>query len=100
MSAAPFHWADPGTWPWVIYVWLAFMLAGWMIPGRRWLRCRRASGWPVVDGRIESVDVNKPNFSFTTKAWVLCHRTRILIFRCGEPKFRTLQARVSRATGS
>jgi hypothetical protein len=67
MSVAPFHWTDPGTWPWVIYVWLAFILAGWMIPVWRWLRRRRASAWPVVDGRIESVDVNKPNFSFTTK---------------------------------
>ena len=67
MSVVPFHWTDPGTWPWVIFVWLAFILAGWMIPVWRWLRRRRASAWPVVDGRIESVDVSKPNFSFTTK---------------------------------
>jgi len=51
----------------MVYVWLAFLLAGWMVPAWRWLRRKRAAGWPVADGRIESVEVNKPNFSFTTK---------------------------------
>lgn len=26
-----------------------------------------AAAWPIADGRIESVEVNKPKFSFTTK---------------------------------
>jgi hypothetical protein len=38
-----------------------------MVPAWRWLRRKRAAGWPVADGRIESVEVNKPNFSFTTR---------------------------------
>jgi hypothetical protein len=67
ISVAPFRWTDPTTWPWMFYVWLAFILAGWMVPVWRWLRRKRAAGWPVVEGRIESVDVNKPSFSFTTK---------------------------------
>lgn len=51
----------------MVYVWLAFLLAGWMVPAWRWLRRKRAAGWPVADGRIESVEVSKPNFSFTTR---------------------------------
>ena len=48
-------------------MWLAFLMAGWMAPAWRWLRRKRAAGWPVADGRIESVEVRKPNFSFTTR---------------------------------
>lgn len=51
----------------MVYVWLAFLMAGWMAPAWRWLRRKRAAGWPVADGRIESVEVRKPNFSFTTR---------------------------------
>jgi len=66
-AAMPFRWTDPATWPWMVYVWVAFILIGWMVPLWRWLQRRRASGWPITDGRIESVDVDKPSFSFTTK---------------------------------
>jgi hypothetical protein len=51
----------------MVYVWLAFILAGWMVPLWHWLQRRRASGWPVAEGRIESVEITKPRFSFTTK---------------------------------
>jgi hypothetical protein len=51
----------------MVYVWLAFLLAGWLVPLRRWLKQRRAASWPVAEGRIESVEITKPNFSFTTK---------------------------------
>lgn len=64
---APFRWADPSTWPWIIYVWLALLIGGWLLRSWRWLRRRRATGWPIADGRIESTEVTKPNFSFTTK---------------------------------
>jgi len=67
LAAAPFRWTDPATWPWMFYVWLAFIFAGWSFPAWRWLRRKRAAGWPVADGRIESVEVSKPTFSFTTK---------------------------------
>jgi hypothetical protein len=42
-------------------------LGGWLISSWRWLKRRRAAGWPIADGRIESTEVTKPNFSFTTK---------------------------------
>src|SRR5260370_18094520 len=67
LAAAPFRWTDPATWPWMFYVWLAFIFAGGSFRVWRWLRRKRAAGWPVADGRIESVDVSKPTFSFTTK---------------------------------
>lgn len=63
----PVRWTDPATWPWMVYVWLAFILAGWLVPVWRWLQRRRAFGWPTVEGRIESVEITKPSFSFTTK---------------------------------
>jgi Protein of unknown function (DUF3592) len=67
IATTPFRWTDPATWPWIVYVWLAFLLVGWMLPAWRWLQRKKAAGWPVADGRIESVEVSKPNFSFTTK---------------------------------
>ena len=67
LAAAPFRWTDPATWPWMFYVWLAFILAGWTVPLWRWLQRKRASGWPTTEGRIQSVEVSKPSFSFTTK---------------------------------
>jgi hypothetical protein len=51
----------------MVYVWLAFILAGWSLPAWRWLQRKRAAGWTVADGRIESVEASKPSFSFTTK---------------------------------
>jgi len=51
----------------MIWLWLAIMLAGWSIPAWRWLKRKRAAGWPIADGRIESVEVSKPSFSLTTK---------------------------------
>jgi len=65
LAAAPFRWTDPATWPWMFYVWLAFIFAGWSFPAWRWLRRKRAAGWPVADGRIESVKVSNRRLSFT-----------------------------------
>src|SRR5271165_2708360 len=67
IAASPIRWTDPATWPWMVYLWLAFILAGWLIPVWRWFQRKRAAGWPISEGRIESVEVNKPSFSFTTK---------------------------------
>jgi hypothetical protein len=67
IATAPIRWTDPTTWPWIIYVWLVLLVAGWLLSSWRWLRRRRATGWPIADGRIESTEVTKPNFSFTTK---------------------------------
>ena len=63
----PIRWTDPTTWPWIIYLWLALLVGGWLLSSWRWLRRKRATGWPIADGRIESTEVTKPNFSFTTK---------------------------------
>jgi hypothetical protein len=51
----------------MFYVWAAFALAGLAKPAWNWFRRQRAGGWPIAEGRIESVKVNKPTFSFTTK---------------------------------
>jgi hypothetical protein len=59
LAAAPIRWADPATWPWVVWVWLAFLLAGWAKPIWRWLQRQRAQSWPTVQGRIESVEVKQ-----------------------------------------
>jgi hypothetical protein len=66
-AAASFRWTDPATWPWIIYLWLVILVGGWLLSSWRWLKRRRAAGWPIADGRIESTEVTKPNFSFTTK---------------------------------
>jgi hypothetical protein len=67
LASEQFRWTDPTTWPWIIYLWLALLVGGWLLSSWRWLKRRRATGWPIADGRIESIEVTKPNFSFTTK---------------------------------
>jgi len=59
LAAAPFRWADPRTWPWVVWVWIAVILLGCAKPLWRWFQRQRAQGWPTVQGRIESVEVKK-----------------------------------------
>jgi hypothetical protein len=67
LAAAPMRWADPATWPWVVWAWLAILLVGFAKPLWRWLRRRRAQGWPAAPGRIESVKVRKRRpFSIST----------------------------------
>ncbi len=58
-AETPFHWADPSTWPWIIYVWIAIVLAGWAKPAWRWFQRQQASGWPTAPGRIESGTVTR-----------------------------------------
>jgi hypothetical protein len=67
LSHAPIRWTDPATWPWMFYVWAVFALAGLAKPAWNWHRRQRAGGWPVAEGRLESVEITKPSFSFTTK---------------------------------
>jgi hypothetical protein len=64
LAAAPFRWTDLTTWPWMFYVWAAFAIAGLAKPAWSWLQRRRAAGWPVADGRIESVKVSNRRLSF------------------------------------
>jgi hypothetical protein len=56
----PFRWTDPTTWPWVVWVWLAFLLVGAAKPMWRKMKSRLVNSWPSVTGKIERVDVNEP----------------------------------------
>jgi len=67
ISNAPIRWNEPSTWPWIFYAWAAFALVGLAKPAWSRLRRGRAASWPVAEGRIQSVEVSKPTFSFTTK---------------------------------
>jgi hypothetical protein len=51
----------------MVYVWAAFALAGLAKPAWSWLQRQRAGGWPLAEGHIESAEVSKPSFSFTTR---------------------------------
>jgi hypothetical protein len=82
ISDGALRWADPSTWPWMVYVWLAYILAGWAAPLWRWLQRRRASGWPVANGRIESIRVTKSPFSVYFQTRLLRCATRIFVFDC------------------
>jgi len=57
LSENPIRWTSPSTWPWVVYVWLVFLLIGWAKPVWRWFQKQQASNWPNTQGRIESVSV-------------------------------------------
>lgn len=57
--ASPFRWIDPRTWPWMFYVWLGLIAAGWLKPLWRWIQRNRAKSWPLTTGEIESATVNK-----------------------------------------
>ena len=54
---APIRWSDPTTWPWIFYVWIAIVIAANSAGISRWVRRRRAQGWPTAEGRIESTSV-------------------------------------------
>jgi hypothetical protein len=56
-------WKDPSTWPWFLYAWAAFFLAGATKPIWRWFQQARVTSWPVVDGRIDSTNITSPSFS-------------------------------------
>jgi hypothetical protein len=57
MAPHPIQPTDPRTWPWIVYVWLAFALAGFAKPVWRWLQRKRAETWPAIQGRVESTEI-------------------------------------------
>ena len=59
-TSAPFRWTAPNTWPWIVYVWLAFMLVGWLKPLWTWLQREQAKSWPSASGRIDSATIGEP----------------------------------------
>ncbi len=56
-----FRFIDPRTWPWVMWVWLAFVVASF-IPSlwKRYQRHRSAT-WPLTQGHIETLNVTQPS---------------------------------------
>lgn len=60
--AAPFRWTQPGTWPAFFYLWLAIVALIFSRPVWRWWRRQQASGWPVVQGRVDSAQVDQPKW--------------------------------------
>lgn len=59
ISGTPFRWTDPSTWPWFVYVWLAFIAIGWLKPLWRWIQRQRANSWPTASGQIEYASVSE-----------------------------------------
>jgi len=57
---APFRWNEPNTWPWFLYIWLAFFLSGWLLPLWRWLQREQAKSWPTTTARIDSAYIGEP----------------------------------------
>jgi hypothetical protein len=67
MVGSPIVWSNPATWPWVVDVWAALAVMGAIKPARRWIQRGRGESWPLADGRINSAEISKPNFSLTVK---------------------------------
>jgi len=44
----------------MFYVWLAFLLIGWLVPLWRWLQREQAKSWPTTTGRIDSAYTAEP----------------------------------------
>jgi len=57
LVAAPFRWADPATWPLVVWAWVVLLLVGWGKPAWQWSQRRQANAWPTLTGCIEAVAV-------------------------------------------
>jgi hypothetical protein len=64
LLANPVRWADPRTWPWMVYVWLGLLAIGWLRSLWRWMQRNRAESWPIATGQIESASIaeSKPTF--------------------------------------
>jgi hypothetical protein len=60
----PERWYDPTTWPFVFYVWIGFILIGAAQPIGRWFKRRRAEGWPITTGTIESAVLEDRKYGF------------------------------------
>jgi hypothetical protein len=60
-SDPAWKWADPSTWPWMIWVWAAFFLLGNAGATWRWYRKHSAQSWPTTFGRVDMATVNRPS---------------------------------------
>ena len=55
-----FHWNDPHTWPWMVWVWAGFVVLGWLTPLWKWLQRDRVKSWPSAIGAMESIGEPQP----------------------------------------
>jgi hypothetical protein len=62
----PFRWNDPGTWPWIVYLWIGLFVLSWIKPLWRKLQSNRVLNWPVCPARVDSVYVIDKKRSFWT----------------------------------
>jgi hypothetical protein len=56
----PFRWSDPHTWPWVVYVWFAFLLANGIRPLWKRYQAQLANSWPPALGQIDHAYLQEP----------------------------------------
>jgi len=64
LLANPVRWTDPRTWPWMVYVWLAFFAFGWLKWLWRWMQRNRTESWPIATGQIESASIAESKSTF------------------------------------
>ena len=57
------HSLNPRNWSWFFYVWLVLIASSQIKPIWKWIQRNRANNWPLANGQIESVDVNKSKAS-------------------------------------
>ena len=51
------HWANPRNWPWIFWIWIAFVVLGWAPKVWQWARRKTAEGWPTISAHIDSATV-------------------------------------------
>jgi hypothetical protein len=94
ITGTPFRWSDPTSLPWTVYVWLAFILVGWLKPLWRWTQRQRASSWSTSIGanRIHLGQRGQTilHFDGTTGQFVQ-FGTRLFVFRRGKHLQRALR---------
>jgi len=68
LLANPVRWTDPRTWPWMVYVWLAFLAFGWLKWLWRRMQRNRAESWLIATGQIEFASIAEAKSRFFSSA--------------------------------
>ena len=72
LAPRPFSWDHPDTWPWFIFLWLAWVViilaSQWRKPIQRWILRTRAVDWPTVQGQVELAFTVRPDKPFSLKS--------------------------------
>jgi len=64
LAQMPFRWNDPGTWPWVVYVWLGLIVLSWIKPLWRKIQSNKTLTWTACPARVDSLYVSHKERSF------------------------------------